>query len=223
MKITPIGIYGPYPAAGGATSCYLVESGTVRVALDFGSGSLSRIQKHADPANLDGIILTHLHFDHFCDVLPLSYMIDGGLKLYCPKSPTDCFSLIKNRKAFDVRVIDESCRVEIGDMLFEFEGTEHPVECYAVKVTSGSKSFMYTSDTQSLGNLPGFAKGCGFIICDCAGSPGSPHLTPQGGAELQKAANVPVIMSHLNPGNDLSALATKLGLRVISDKEPILW
>lgn len=222
MIITPIGIYGPYPAAGGATSCYLVEQGSTRVALDFGSGSLSRIQKFVDPSRLDGIVLTHLHFDHFCDVLPLSYKIGGGFKLYCPATPTDCFSLIKNRKVFDVGVIDSSCRVRIGELEFEFESVTHPVECYAVKVTGGGKSFVYTGDTSAVGSLPGFAKGCELIICDCAGEAGSPHLTPEGGAALQQASGVPVIMTHLNPGNDQSALAADLGIKTIQADKPII-
>lgn len=222
MKITPVGIYGPYPKEGGATSCYLVECEKTRVALDFGSGSLSRLQHFIDPLKLDAIVLSHLHFDHFCDVLTLTYMLEEGMKIYCPATPTDCFSLIKNRKVFDVGVIDRGSRITVGALSFEFEKVSHPVESYAVKVTGGGGSFVYTGDTMEIGRLPEFSNDCKFIICDCAGAPGSPHLTPEGGESLMKASGVPVIMTHLNPGYDVRAKAERLGIKVIIADEPLI-
>ena len=74
MEILPIGIYGPYPAAGGATSCYLVRGETGNVVLDLGSGALSALMRRVDVADVDAFLLTHLHYDHFVDALALSYV-----------------------------------------------------------------------------------------------------------------------------------------------------
>lgn len=38
MKLTVLGKYGPYPAVGGATSGYLLETGKASFVLDMGSG-----------------------------------------------------------------------------------------------------------------------------------------------------------------------------------------
>ena len=219
MRIIPIGIYGPYMAAGHATSCYLIEEGDTKVALDFGSGSLSLIQKHIDPRKLDAIILTHLHFDHFCDILPFAYMAGDGFKVYCPASPTDNFSIIKNRKNYDIGVIDRAGRITIGDIMFEFEEMTHPVESYAVKATGKCGSFVYTGDTSDYSRLIEFSKGCRFIICDCMSAPGTPHLTLEQGTALQKATGIQVIGTHINPGYDGAAEAKKLGLRVVNANE----
>ena len=41
MKLTVLGCNGPYPAAGGACSGYLLETGDTRVLLDCGAGALA--------------------------------------------------------------------------------------------------------------------------------------------------------------------------------------
>lgn len=86
MEILPIGIYGPYPAAGGATSCYLVRGETGNVVLDLGSGALSALMRRVDVADVDAFLLTHLHYDHFVDALALSY-VPGRHVVYAPATP----------------------------------------------------------------------------------------------------------------------------------------
>lgn len=219
MKVTPIGIYGPYPKGGEASSCYLVESETTKVALDFGSGALSKISQKIDPIKLDAIILSHLHFDHFVDVLPLAYAIDEKMKLYCPASPVDCFSLIKNRAEYDVSVLSSSSYFSVGDLAFEFLAVKHPVETYAIKVTGSSGSFVYTGDTMDIGNLVEFCRGSKYILCDCAGEENSPHLRPEQGFELMEKSKVQVIMTHINPKREMSEICKKYGLLLVSDNE----
>ena len=58
MKITPIGIYGSYPAAFGATGCYLVESENAKIVLDLGCGAFSRLRGFVDPSLVDAFILS---------------------------------------------------------------------------------------------------------------------------------------------------------------------
>ena len=72
MELTVLGKYGPYPkAGGGAASGYLVKNGGDSLLLDMGSGTLSRLLSSVDLKNLGGIFISHLHYDHTTDLLPL--------------------------------------------------------------------------------------------------------------------------------------------------------
>ena len=76
IKITVLGCYGPFPPIGGATSGYLLELNSQntqkKFLLDCGSGVLAKLQQYISPNSLDGIIVTHMHYDHCSDLGVLS-------------------------------------------------------------------------------------------------------------------------------------------------------
>ena len=77
MKLTVLGCNGPYPAAGGACSGYLLEAENTRVLLDCGTGVLAALPARMAPEELDAVVLSHLHYDHMSDMLPLIYRMQG--------------------------------------------------------------------------------------------------------------------------------------------------
>ena len=77
MKLTVLGCNGPYPAPGGACSGYLLQEGDTGVLRDCGAGVLAQLEKHMPPQNLTAIVLSHLHYDHMSDMLPLIYRCPG--------------------------------------------------------------------------------------------------------------------------------------------------
>ena len=54
MRLTILGMNGPFPAPGGATSGYLLTAGEASVALDLGSGTLARLTSLTPPGGADG-------------------------------------------------------------------------------------------------------------------------------------------------------------------------
>ena len=64
MKLHVIGCYGPYPNAGGAASGYLLEHEGRALLMDCGAGILGKLMNLWDPAALECVLLSHLHFDH---------------------------------------------------------------------------------------------------------------------------------------------------------------
>ncbi|WP_432971345.1 MBL fold metallo-hydrolase [Dactylosporangium sp. CA-233914] len=76
MRLLPLGRLAGMPAAGEASSGYLVESGGTRIMLDAGPGTAVAVSRHlADPRPLDGVFISHLHTDHLLDVLPIGKML----------------------------------------------------------------------------------------------------------------------------------------------------
>lgn len=102
MKLTVLGCNGPYPAPDGACSGYLLQEGDTGVLLDCGAGVLAQLEKHMPPQNLTAIVLSHLHYDHMSDMLPLIYRCPG-LPVYLPGAPAAVRALLEN--AFELHDI----------------------------------------------------------------------------------------------------------------------
>lgn len=223
MKITPIGVYGPYPPAGKAASCYLVRVGGKNVALDLGAGALSALQTVVPVPRVDAFVLTHLHYDHFSDATVLSY-VPGKHTVYAPTTPSECFSLLKARRNLDVRALDDALRFSLGGAEFSFLRTAHGVEGYAVRIDFEGKGFVYTSDTAWTERLAEFCRATSVVLADCCGVGGSGHMTPADGARLARLTGARVIATHLPPDKDVSETLREAGLEQAEEgKEIEVW
>ncbi len=62
---------------GEACTCHLVDTGAERLVLDLGNGSLARLLRLSGPPPV-AVVLSHLHPDHFADLVPLAYGLGYG-------------------------------------------------------------------------------------------------------------------------------------------------
>lgn len=202
MKLTVLGKYGPYAAAGGATSSYLVQNEKNNIALDFGSGALGRLQMFVSPLELDAIILSHLHYDHMCDLLPLSYCLKAsGKKLKLLYPDIDCFQRGILDDLDGLELVPLGKNAEIGGFKIAFEKMQHPLESYSMKISCENRTLFYSGDTSFCPQLIPAAEGSDLLLLDC-GKPensAAPHLSLSEAADIAEALNTPVIASHLNP------------------------
>jgi ribonuclease BN (tRNA processing enzyme) len=66
MRLTIIGSGDAFGSGGRFNTCFLIETLGKRMLLDFGASSLVALKaQQIDPNSVDGIILSHLHGDHF--------------------------------------------------------------------------------------------------------------------------------------------------------------
>src|SRR5580765_665190 len=74
VEITPLGTSACVPNPGNACSAHLLRDGETTLLLDCGPGVIGNLRRHI-PAfrGLSGILITHMHKDHFLDLLPLRY------------------------------------------------------------------------------------------------------------------------------------------------------
>lgn len=208
MKLTILGNNGPYPGANGACSGYLLssDSGKTNVLLDCGTGVLANLTKHLPIGRLDAVILSHLHFDHMSDMLPMQYALQFNprpepLSVYTPESPAQVRALL-DIPAYALKPMRE---VQIGEISFTFFPVRHPVACFAVRADCDGKIFVYTGDTNEVPGLDKFAADADVLLADsgllCADwKEAAPHFSPKGCAQLaEDACAKKLLLTHLNP------------------------
>lgn len=61
--------------AGGACSGYLIRTERSTVLLDCGNGVFAKLREQVDYVDVDAIIVSHLHADHFLDLVPYAYAL----------------------------------------------------------------------------------------------------------------------------------------------------
>ncbi len=72
-------VLGAAPAytsrAGSAASSYLVRQGDAALLLDLGQGAFANLASTLEPSTLTAIVVSHLHPDHFIDLVPLRHYL----------------------------------------------------------------------------------------------------------------------------------------------------
>lgn len=169
MRLTVLGCFGPFPAAGGACSGYLVESGETKLLLDCGSGVLKNLLRVCPLSGLTGAVISHLHMDHASDLGVLRYALEQSgrqLPVVAPKTPAAEAALLLDHGAFLWEPSDPARAYAFGCLTVRLFPVRHPVETYAISVTDGVKTLFYTGDTGYFPALAGYAAGADLILAD---------------------------------------------------------
>ena len=204
MKLHVIGCHGPYPVAGGCTSGYLVEHQGKALLMDCGAGVMGRLMKLWDPAALEGILLSHLHFDHASDLLVMRYYLEimgKTLPVYVPPEDDSPFRALLTAPAFDVHPYP--AELEIMGLKITTLPVRHPVPCRAIRLTDGEKTLIFTGDTNDCPGLDGFARSADVLLADAAfltdeWTAQKPHMSAAGAARLAVEAEAKALyLTHL--------------------------
>ena len=75
MRLTVLGKSPSWQDAGGACSGYLLEDGDTAVLVDCGNGVFAKLRQRIDYVDVDAVVISHLHADHFLDLVPYSYAL----------------------------------------------------------------------------------------------------------------------------------------------------
>ena len=212
MELRVLGSDGSYPRANGACSGFLVTQGEERLLLDLGCGGLPRLMALADPARLTAVLLTHWHNDHVSDMLPLRYCLllrAARLDVYAPPGPHPLKDYLSGD---EFRFLDISRAPAVGGFSLQALQVPHPEPAYALKLTRGGATLVYTGDAAERGGLPDFCRGADVLVCDATFTraqwkPGLPHFSAAQAAQLARDAGVGrLLLSHFQPGSDRQTL-----------------
>jgi ribonuclease BN (tRNA processing enzyme) len=239
LHLDVLGCDGSYAGAGGACSGYLVSTERERVWIDTGPGTLARVQRHVELADLTAVVVSHEHPDH-CGELPvlrnaLKYLLDiEGLPVITTAGTRDLMEHVTGGAAptFAWDVITAGAERQVGDLRLRFTTTDHPVETCAVRVDHPGGSLAYTSDTG-----PGLdgrlldpdGTGVDLLVVEATMAPehegAALHLSAAQAADLAVAAGARrVLVTHVAPGTDPVARRDEVeaALRDAGSDAPVL-
>lgn len=226
MELTVLGSHSPYAPANGACSGYLLTIDGFHIMLDCGNGSFSRLQRHIDFAELDMVIITHLHPDHYSDIYCLRQAIGGAIKsgrrqqpviLYVPEEPSALAEEIREwTDIFNIASLSEAMAHENDFNLFQldFFRTKHEPETYGLRISQGGQPmFAYTSDTGWYSGLIQECAGVRLLLAEASlkehelQTLGDRHMTAGQAGMLAQAADAgKLILTHFFPTYNLHQL-----------------
>ena len=215
LSVTVLGCDGSFASAGGACSGYLVRGGGVALWLDCGPGTLANLQEHVDLDELDGVVVTHAHQDHWVDLLTYLTAIKHvrkrtGVPVWSPQRVRDLCETVGGRisPALDWNVVKGGHRVALGGLAISFSRTDHGPETLAVRVDeAGGRSLGYSADTGPGWSLSELGPGLDLALCEATIPKESErtvqHLSGRQAGHSAKAAGVGrLVLTHVQPGVD---------------------
>ena len=239
MQITVLGKSPSWQDADGACSGYLVQEDGYTLMLDCGNGVFSKLRRHRDYIDVDAVVISHLHADHFLDLVPYSYALTYAPRqqpvpvagwpgttdparpqLYAPTGATEMFRQIVGcfgqedliEHAFDIHEYRPSDEFELGPVRVRFCEVPHYTRTFAVELATGDGARLtYSADCRPNDQLVRFAHGTDLLLIE-ATLP-RPERTGQRG--------------HLTPGeageHGRRAAAKRLVITHISDELDSGW
>ena len=185
--------------------------------MDTGSGTFNALCDLMDPADLDAIIVSHVHPDHSVDLFPLYHYLRFGsvpavpIPLFAPEGvvervgafvATGVVSHIED--VFAPRLPEDTA---IGPMTLRFGRADHPVPTLQVRVEAEGRSCVYSADTGTGSDLVMLAAGANTLLAEATfqgpDKPAPHHLTATEAGEIAHRAGVErLIMTHLLPSLD---------------------
>jgi ribonuclease BN (tRNA processing enzyme) len=172
------------PRVDRACSAYLIEDGDFSLSLDFGTGAFANMRRYVDYDKLDAIVISHMHADHFLDLIPLRYALrygskrrPGRLPLWMPpggvamlRAMTDVFAGEGNGdfldEAFDLAEFDPEQPLPLGHGRLRFAPTTHFITSFAIRYERNGTSITYSADTAPDQRVVELARGTDLFLCE---------------------------------------------------------
>ena len=139
---------------GSAASSYLLRAGDgagdgagarAALLLDLGQGAFANLAATLEPSTLVGVAVTHLHPDHFVDLVPLRHYLQWEfdpprrVRVVAPAGLADRLDGLNGHQGFaaealDIEVLSDGV-LRVGPFEVEVRRVTHTLESYAFRVS----------------------------------------------------------------------------------------
>jgi ribonuclease BN (tRNA processing enzyme) len=224
VKVTVLGCSGSVPGPDSPASGYLVEADGFRLLLDLGHGAFGALQRYVEPADIDAIVISHLHADHFIDltayVVALRYG-GNGHRLGGPEKRIPVIGVPGTRDRLEAAYDPFTRKLglhelfsfttpsdgELGPFRMSYALMNHPTPTNGVRIEWRDRSLVYSADTGECPELVTLADGADVLLCEASIAPDE-HVIPDvhmtgrmAGEHADRAGVDRLIVTHVPPWN----------------------
>lgn len=222
MKLTIIGCGDAFGSGGRSNTCFHLQTVKATLLIDCGASALPALKARAIDLNaIDGVVLSHLHGDHFGGLpfflLDAQFLarrerplliagppgtharLDAAMEVFFPKSTG-------SKWRFEWRVQEIAVGVPSDVLGHEIVTAEvihqSGAPSTALRLSDGDKTFAYSGDTEWTDALLPIARAADLFICECYAYAGK--LTGHMSWEILQTrlaalAAKQVMVTHMNP------------------------
>lgn len=222
MRLTVLGAGPAYSDREGASgAAYLVSEGDTHVLLDLGHGSFQRIFGAVVPTDLSAVVVSHLHPDHFIDLVPLRhylrYYLDPPrrVRVLGPGQLAARLDALHDDPSFTSGALDAEAIGEdvhrIGDLEVVGRRVAHTDDSYGIRVAAAGSTapgIVYSGDCGRADDLRPLIQPGDTLLSEVSFGPGPVppvvlHLDGPSVGRLAASSGVGrVLLTHLQMGFD---------------------
>jgi ribonuclease BN (tRNA processing enzyme) len=196
----------------------LISDGETSCLFDLGSGAFANMREHLDYDIIDHIVISHMHADHFFDLIPLRYAL-----LYGPRKretkvevwlPPDGEAMLRSQvnsfadegagdflnTVFDIKTYDPSTQITFGRANISFAPSRHYIPTFSLRYANNGTVITYSADTAPNDSVIKHARDSTLFICEATLLPEEVehgmrgHSSAIEAGEMARAANVERLM-----------------------------
>lgn len=227
MELTVLGAGPAYTDRPGALgAAYLLRHGDDSLLLELGQGLFPGLMGQLEPSDLKGIVVSHLHPDHFIDLVPLRHYLryewhpPRHVAVHGPRDLNRRLDALHAEPGWADSVLDLEPLAEdertIGPFRVESRRVTHTDDSYGFRVTvDGGPALVYSGDCGKARDLLRLVRPGDLLLTEIGWGAGpSPvegvHLDGASIAELAAEARPGrILLTHIQMGYDLDdALAS---------------
>jgi ribonuclease BN (tRNA processing enzyme) len=214
--------YTDRPGASGAA--YLVRHGPTALLLDLGQGSFPRLAGAIEPSTIDAVVISHLHPDHFIDLVALRHYLYWQFKparrvrILAPAGLAQRLDALHEQPGFtraslDVEDVHPGSQT-IGTLTIEASRVTHTRDSHAYRVAGADgegPGLVYTGDCGRAEDVDALVRPGDTLLSEVSFGPGpvpadAAHLDgPAVAALANRTGAGTVLLTHLQMGFDETA------------------
>ncbi|MDX2480810.1 MAG: MBL fold metallo-hydrolase [Desulfuromusa sp.] len=187
VSLCCVGTGDAFGSGGRLNSCFHLQSTAGQMLIDCGCSSLIGMQRcGVIPAEIDTVVISHLHGDHFGGIpylllegkyasqrtRPLTLIGPAGLQQRVEAAAEALYpGMVDKKSSFPMtyRLLDPKKPLQINSLQVECFRVKHgsSKHVYGLRIGVAGKIISYTGDTEWTDNLIPLAQGSDLLIAEC--------------------------------------------------------
>jgi ribonuclease BN (tRNA processing enzyme) len=202
----------------------LLTHGDQKVWVDAGNGTLGELLRYAAADEIDAVVVSHRHWDHFLDLYPFT-LARWGIDDDAPATPPfrliappgfleHAEQLVGGAGGFAGSVqwepLEPGGTVRFGDVTLETQPMRHGVPTLGMRFSADGRIIAYSADTAPCDELAEIARDADVFVCEAwyggGGETSDVHLNArEAGEHAQRAGAKSLVLTHVFHDRDLDA------------------